>query len=100
MPECLLVSTKNVLLFGKIAEEAAIWGAAIDEVRLRGDSCGGEVTCVIRSCPKGLGSPVFDKLEAELCKALMSLPASKVRCMPLSTSMHWCTSCASVMAAA
>ena len=53
--------------------------AAIDEVRLRGDSCGGEVTCVIRSCPKGLGSPVFDKLEAELTKALMSLPASKVR---------------------
>ena len=52
--------------------------AAIDEVRLRGDSCGGEVTCVIRGCPKGLGSPVFDKLEAELCKALMSLPASKV----------------------
>ena len=59
-----------------------MWGAAIDEVRLRGDSCGGEVTCVIRSCPKGLGSPVFDKLEAELCKALMSLPASKVRLSP------------------
>ena len=50
----------------------------IDEVRKRGDSCGGEVTCVIRACPKGLGSPVFDKLEAELAKALMSLPASKV----------------------
>ncbi len=53
--------------------------AAIDEVRTRGDSCGGEVTCVIRACPKGLGSPVFDKLEAELAKAFMSLPASKVR---------------------
>ncbi len=59
-------------------EKTAVCGAAIDEVRLRGDSCGGEVTCVIRGCPKGLGSPVFDKLEAELCKALMSLPASKV----------------------
>ena len=33
---------------------------------------------MIRACPKGLGSPVFDKLEAELAKALMSLPASKV----------------------
>jgi len=33
---------------------------------------------VIRACPKGLGSPVFDKLEAELAKAFMSLPASKV----------------------
>ena len=52
--------------------------AVIDDIRKRGDSCGGEVTCVIRACPKGLGSPVFDKLEAELAKALMSLPASKV----------------------
>ena len=32
---------------------------------------------MIRACPKGLGSPVFDKLEAELAKAFMSLPASK-----------------------
>ena len=52
--------------------------AAIDEVRTRGESCGGEVTCVVRGCPKGLGAPVFDKLEAELAKAVMSLPASKV----------------------
>ncbi|BDA45158.1 Chorismate synthase, chloroplastic [Coccomyxa sp. Obi] len=58
-------------------EAAKAMYKAIDEVRLRGDSCGGDVTCVIRSCPKGLGSPVFDKLEAELCKAFMSLPASK-----------------------
>ena len=53
--------------------------AAIDEVRTRGESCGGEVTCVVRGCPKGLGSPVFDKLEAELARAVMSLPATKVR---------------------
>mmetsp|Transcript_8996 Transcript_8996/g.15622 ORF Transcript_8996/g.15622 Transcript_8996/m.15622 type:complete len:408 (+) Transcript_8996:24-1247(+) len=51
--------------------------AAINEVRTRGESCGGEVTCVVRNCPKGLGSPVFDKLEAELAKAMMSLPATK-----------------------
>ena len=51
---------------------------AIDEIRKRGDSCGGEVTCVVRNCPIGLGSPVFDKLEAELAKAVMSLPATKV----------------------
>lgn len=50
---------------------------AINEVRLRGESCGGEVTCVVRGCPKGLGAPVFDKLEADLAKALMSLPATK-----------------------
>ena len=51
--------------------------AEIDEVRTRGESCGGIVTCVVRGCPWGLGSPVFDKLEAELAKAMMSLPATK-----------------------
>lgn len=50
---------------------------AINEVRVKGDSCGGEVTCVVRNCPKGLGNPVFDKLEAELAKAMLSLPATK-----------------------
>ena len=35
------------------------------------------MTCVVKGCPKGLGSPVFDKLEAELAKAVMSLPATK-----------------------
>eukprot|EP00882_Tetradesmus_deserticola_P001647 GHRQ01001774.1.p1 GENE.GHRQ01001774.1~~GHRQ01001774.1.p1 ORF type:complete len:410 (+),score=148.32 GHRQ01001774.1:122-1351(+) len=49
----------------------------INEVRVRGESCGGVVTCVVRGCPKGLGSPVFDKLEAELAKAMLSLPATK-----------------------
>ena len=56
----------------------AVCHAAINEVRTRGESCGGEVTCVVRNCPKGLGSPVFDKLEAELAKAMLSLPATKV----------------------
>lgn len=53
--------------------------AVINSVRTRGESCGGVVTCVVRGCPKGLGSPVFDKLEAELAKAMLSLPATKVR---------------------
>jgi chorismate synthase len=35
------------------------------------------VECVIRNCPLGLGEPVFDKLEADLAKAMMSLPATK-----------------------
>ncbi|KAI5648707.1 hypothetical protein M9H77_34712 [Catharanthus roseus] len=51
--------------------------AAIDAVRVRGDSVGGVVTCIVRNVPRGLGSPVFDKLEAELAKACMSLPATK-----------------------
>ncbi|HAX77781.1 MAG TPA: chorismate synthase, partial [Cyanobacteria bacterium UBA11372] len=49
----------------------------IDQVRRQGDSIGGVVECVARNVPKGLGSPVFDKLEADLAKGVMSLPASK-----------------------
>jgi len=49
----------------------------IDAARRRGDSLGGVVECVARHVPAGLGAPVFDKLEAELAKALLSLPASK-----------------------
>ena len=51
--------------------------ARIDEARRRGDSLGGVVECVARSVPPGLGEPVFDKLEADLAKGVMSLPASK-----------------------
>lgn len=49
----------------------------IERVRREGDSVGGVVGCVIRHAPVGLGEPVFDKLEADLAKAMMSLPASK-----------------------
>lgn len=49
----------------------------IDEVRLAGDSVGGIIRCVIRGVPAGLGEPVFDKLEADLAKAMLSLPATK-----------------------
>ena len=51
--------------------------ARIDEIRRKGNSIGGVVEVVARNVPSGLGSPVFDKLEAELAKACMSLPASK-----------------------
>jgi len=49
----------------------------IDEIRKAGNSIGGVVTCVARNVPAGLGSPVFDKLEADLAKACMSIPAAK-----------------------
>ncbi|MFM7577540.1 MAG: chorismate synthase, partial [Microcystaceae cyanobacterium] len=49
----------------------------IDQIRRQKDSIGGVVECVARQVPKGLGEPVFDKLEADLAKAVMSLPASK-----------------------
>lgn len=51
--------------------------ALIEQIRDEGDSIGGVVECVARNVPKGLGSPVFDKLEADLAKGVMSLPASK-----------------------
>jgi chorismate synthase len=49
----------------------------IEQIRDQGDSIGGVVECVARSVPVGLGEPVFDKLEADLAKAVMSLPATK-----------------------
>lgn len=51
--------------------------AAIESARRDGDSLGGVVTCVARSVPAGLGEPVFDRLEADLAKAMLSLPAAK-----------------------
>ncbi len=49
----------------------------VERFRDQGDSLGGVVECVARHVPKGLGMPVFDKLEADLAKAVMSLPATK-----------------------
>ncbi|HEY3602167.1 MAG TPA: chorismate synthase [Chthoniobacterales bacterium] len=51
--------------------------AAIEQARLEGDSLGGIIECVIRGAPAGLGEPVFDKLEADFAKAMLSLPATK-----------------------
>ncbi len=49
----------------------------IEAIGREGDSCGGVIECVVRRPPVGLGMPVFDKLEADLAKAVMSLPATK-----------------------
>lgn len=51
--------------------------AKIEEARKAGDSVGGVVACVARGVPAGWGEPVFDKLEADLAKSLLSLPACK-----------------------
>ena len=51
--------------------------ALITQMRSEGNSVGGIVECVVRGVPPGLGEPVFDKLEADLAKAMMSLPATK-----------------------
>ncbi len=51
--------------------------ALIDQTRLNRDTIGGMVTCVIKNTPPGLGEPVFDKLHAELGKAMLSINAVK-----------------------
>jgi chorismate synthase len=49
----------------------------IKEIRKQGDTVGGTITCVIQNTPIGLGEPVFDKLHAELGKAMLSINAVK-----------------------
>ncbi|HXJ98538.1 MAG TPA: chorismate synthase [Gelidibacter sp.] len=49
----------------------------IRKIRKEGDTIGGTVTCVIQNVPVGLGEPVFDKLHAELGKAMLSINAVK-----------------------
>ena len=49
----------------------------IKEVRKAGDTVGGTITCVLQNVPAGLGEPVFDKLHAELGKAMLSINAVK-----------------------
>jgi chorismate synthase len=58
-------------------ETAARMITRIKEVRSAGDSIGGIITCQVTGLPAGLGEPVFDRLEADLGKAMLSLPATK-----------------------
>lgn len=60
--------------------DSSVAGAMVKEIeKYRGekDSIGGIVTCVVRNLPTGLGEPCFDKLEAMLAHAMLSIPASK-----------------------
>lgn len=58
-------------------ETAARMEKLILQLKEEGDSIGGIVSCACRSVPVGLGEPVFDKLEAKLAQAMMSIPATK-----------------------
>jgi chorismate synthase len=75
-------SVRREVIEGNIvrtADPAAV-GPMVDlikRMRSEGNSVGGVVECVIRGVPPGLGEPVFDKLEADLAKAMLSLPATK-----------------------
>ncbi len=59
------------------SEMASRMEAYIKEIKKKGDTVGGVVTCVIQNVPVGLGEPVFDKLHAELGKAMLSINAVK-----------------------
>jgi chorismate synthase len=59
------------------AATAAKMISRIKQVRAKGDSVGGVIECRVRGVPVGLGEPVFDRLEADLAKAMLSLPATK-----------------------
>lgn len=50
---------------------------AINKTSVKNDSIGGAVTCVIKGMPAGIGNPVFDKLQASLAHAMLSIPAAK-----------------------
>lgn len=72
-----LTKTENNIVRCPDDEIAVKMIALIDQVRLERDTIGGVVTCVIKNTPVGLGEPVFDKLHAELGKAMLSINAVK-----------------------
>jgi chorismate synthase len=49
----------------------------VSEAKSNNDSVGGTITCILRNVPEGLGEPCFDKLEAKLAHAMLSIPATK-----------------------
>lgn len=58
-------------------EAAEKMNARIEELRAAGDSAGGIIECIAEGCPAGLGEPAFEKLDAELAKAMLSIGAVK-----------------------
>lgn len=58
-------------------QAAAEMNKKIEELRAAGDSAGGVIECLVTGCPAGLGQPVFDKLDARLAQAMLSIGAVK-----------------------
>ena len=79
-PDTMRVTRRDVdgsLVRCPDARAAEKMTAAIEEAQQTGDSLGGIITCVCRNVPGGLGEPVFDKAEALLAHAMLSIPAAK-----------------------
>lgn len=72
----LSLTETNIVRCPDLAK-AAEMEAYIKQIKKAGDSVGGVITCVIKNVPVGLGEPVFDKLHAELGKAILSINAVK-----------------------
>ncbi len=68
--EATPIRCPDLAMAGKMIEH-------IEAIRKEGDSVGGAIACVAKNVPVGWGEPVFDKLEADLAKAVMSIPACK-----------------------
>lgn len=77
MDEVTLKDIESNIMRCPDADAAEEMIALVEELRDEGDSVGGVVMCVVRGCPVGLGDPVFDKLNADLAKACMSINAVK-----------------------
>ena len=70
--------TAKLCQVGEIGlQQEHLWPAYLEQVREAGDSLGGIVAFSISGAPPGLGSPLYEKLEANLAKAMLSIPASK-----------------------
>ena len=72
-----LTQTESNIVRCPDTEMATKMESYIKEVRSKGDTVGGIISCVIKNVPVGLGEPVFDKLHAELGKAMLSINAVK-----------------------
>jgi chorismate synthase len=72
-----LAQTETNMIRCPDAETASQMISLIESVRKNGDTIGGVISCVIRGCPVGLGEPVFDRLHADLGKAMLSINAVK-----------------------
>lgn len=72
-----LTKTENNIVRCPDAKFAEQMIEKIDTIRKQGDTIGGTVTCVIQNVPVGLGEPIFDKLHAQLGKAMLSINAVK-----------------------
>lgn len=75
IPELSLINSSSVKCPDKtLSAEIETY---IQQLKTDGDTCGGIITCCILNAPIGLGEPVFDKLEADLAKAMLSIPSVK-----------------------